>query len=155
MWTILTIRNSRQQKIASAASWCILLFCPAILLLRDKAGLSEFTDQIVQRADVQEMIRRVNFYVDPEAEKAGYDKMTSLLKIHFKDGRVIAGRADLGKGSPADPMTLEEAAWKFRGCAEYAEWPKAKTEKIIDGVKALESVSDVRTLSPLLSLEKG
>lgn len=130
-------------------------FCLAILLLRGKAGLSEFTDQVVQKPDVQDMIRRINFYVDPEAEKAGYDKMTSLLQIHFKDGRVITGRADFGKGSPADPMTFEEAAVKFRGCAEYAEWPKAKTEKIIDFVKSLESALDVAPLSPLLSEEKG
>jgi 2-methylcitrate dehydratase PrpD len=130
-------------------------FCLAVLLLRGKAGLNEFTDQIVQRADVQDMIRRVNFYVDPEAEKAGYDKMTSLLKIHFNDGRVIVGRADFGKGSPADPMTFEEAAVKFRGCAEYAEWPKAKTEKIIDLVKTLESAPDVGVFTPLLSMEKG
>ena len=129
-------------------------FCLAILLLRGEAGLTEFTDQIVQRADVQDMIRRINFYVDPEAEKAGYDKMTSLLKIHLKNGQVIAGRADFGKGSPADPMTFEEAATKFRGCAEYAEWPKAKSEKIIDFVKTLESVPDLGALSPLLSLEK-
>ncbi len=130
-------------------------FCLAILLLRGKAGLSEFTDQIVQRADVQDMIRRVNFYVDPEAEKAGYDKMTSLLKIRLKDGRVIAGRADFGKGSPADPMTFDEAAMKFRGCAEYAVWPKTKTEEIIDFVKTLESIPDVSALSPLLSAVKG
>src|SRR5690242_16628096 len=126
-------------------------FCLAILLLRGKAGLSEFTDQVVQRTDVQDMIHRINFYVDPEAERAGYDKMTSLLKIHFKDGRVIAGRADFGKGNPADPMTFEEAATKFRGCADYAEWPKTKTEKTIDFVKALESAKDVDALSPLLS----
>jgi 2-methylcitrate dehydratase PrpD len=126
-------------------------FCLAILLLRGKAGLSEFTDQVVQRTDVQDMIHRINFYVDPEAERAGYDKMTSLLKIHFKDGRVITGRADFGKGSPADPMTFEEAATKFRGCADYAEWPKTKTEKIIDFVKALESAKNVDALSPLLS----
>jgi len=130
-------------------------FCLAILLLRGKAGLSEFTDQVVQRTDVQEMIHRINFYVDPEAERAGYDKMTSLLKIHFKDGRVIAGRADFGKGSPADPMTFEEAATKFRGCADYAEWPKTKTEKIIDFVKALESAKNVDALSPLLSSKEG
>ena len=130
-------------------------FCLAILLLRGQASLSEFTEQIVQRADVQDMIRRVNFYVDPEAEKAGYDKMTSLLKIHLKDGRIISGRADFGKGSPADPMTFEEAALKFRGCAEYAEWPNAKTEKVIGFVKTLESLSDVSVLLPLLSLEKA
>jgi 2-methylcitrate dehydratase PrpD len=130
-------------------------FCMAILLLERKAGLGEFADRVVQRADVQEMIRRVNFYVDPEAESAGYDKMTSLLKIHLKDGRVITGHADFGKGSPANPMTFEEAATKLRGCADFADWPKLKTEKIIDYVRALDSAPDVSTLSPLLSAEKG
>jgi 2-methylcitrate dehydratase PrpD len=129
-------------------------FCMAILLLRGKAGLGEFSDEVVQRTDVQEMIGRVNFYVDPEAESAGYDKMTSLLKIHLKDGRVIAGRADFGKGSPANPMTFEEAAGKFRGCAEYADWPKVKTEKIITLVKTMDAAPDVSALSALLSAER-
>jgi 2-methylcitrate dehydratase PrpD len=128
-------------------------YCLAILLLEGKAGLGEFSDKVVQRADVQEMIGRVNFYVDPEAESAGYDKMTSLLKIHLKDGRVITGRAEFGKGSPANPMTFEEAAAKFRGCAEFAEWPKAKTEKIIAFVKSLDAAPDASALTPLLSVE--
>src|SRR6266849_5640386 len=129
-------------------------FCIAILLLERKAGLGEFSDKVVQRADVQEMIRRVNYYVDPEAESAGFDKMTSILKIHLKDGRVIAGRAEFGKGSPANPMTFEEAAAKFRGCAEYADWPSVKTEKIIAFVRALDSAPDVSALSPLLTAER-
>ena len=130
-------------------------FCLAILLLERKAGLSQFLDKVVQRADVQEMIRKVNFYVDAEAESAGYDKMRSILKIHLKDGRVITGRADFGKGSPANPMTFEEAATKFRGCAEFADWPRDKTEKIIAFVKVLDSAPDVRAVTPLLSAERG
>jgi 2-methylcitrate dehydratase PrpD len=93
--------------------------------------------------------------VDPEAESAGYDKMTSILKIHLKNGIVISGRADFGKGSPANPMSFGEAAAKFRGCAEFAEWPKAKTEKIVALTRNLESVSDMAALSPLLSAEAG
>src|SRR5713101_7806948 len=130
-------------------------FCLAILLLERKAGLSEFLDRVVQRTDVQEMIRKVNFYVDPEAESAGYDKMRSILKIQLKDGKVISGRADFGKGSPANPMSFDEAAVKFRGCAEFACWPKDKTEKITAFVKTLDSTQDVRALSPLLSSEKA
>jgi 2-methylcitrate dehydratase PrpD len=126
-------------------------FCLAILLLEHKAGLGQFSDKVVQRPDVQEMIRRINFYVDPEAEGAGYDKMTSILKIHLTDGSVITGRADFGKGSPANPMNFDETAEKFRGCAEFAEWPKAKTEEIITFTKALEAAPDVSALSPLLS----
>ena len=130
-------------------------FCVAILLLERKAGLGEFSDTVVQRPDVQEMIRKINFYVDPEAESAGFDKMTSILQIHLKDGRVIAGRADFAKGSPVDPMSFEETATKFSGCAEYAQWPKNKAEKIIALVRALDWASDVSALSPLLSAEKG
>jgi 2-methylcitrate dehydratase PrpD len=130
-------------------------FCMAILLLRGKAGLSEFSDKVVQEPEVQEMIGRVNFYVDPEAENAGFDKMTSLLKIHLRDGRIITGRADFAKGSPANPMSFNEAAAKFRGCAEFAEWPKQKTEKLITYLKTLESIRDLSGLSPLLSAEKG
>ena len=126
-------------------------FCLAILLLERKAGLSQFSDKVVQRPDVQAMIRRINFYVDPEAESAGYDKMTSILKIHRKDGSVITGRADFAKGSPTNPMSFDEAATKFRGCAEFAEWPKAKTEKIIAFTRALEAAPDMSALSPLLS----
>jgi 2-methylcitrate dehydratase PrpD len=126
-------------------------FCLAILLLEHKAGLVQFSDNVVQRPDVQEMIRRINFYVDPEAESAGYDKMTSILKIHLTDGGVITGRTDFGKGSPANPMSFDETAEKFRGCAEFAEWPRAKTEEIITLTKALETAPDVSALSPLLS----
>jgi 2-methylcitrate dehydratase PrpD len=130
-------------------------FCMAILLLRGKAGLSEFSDPVVQSADVQEMIGRVNFYVDPEAEKAGFDKMTSLLRIHLRDGQVITGRADFAKGSPAYPMSFNEAAAKFRECTGFAEWPKQKTEKLITYVKTLDSTRDVSALAPLLSTERG
>ena len=129
-------------------------FCMAILLLRGKAGLSEFSDHVVQSGDVQDMISRVNFYVDQEAEKAGYDKMTSLLKIRLKDGRVITGRADFAKGSPANPMSFDEAAAKFRGCAEFATWPGDKTESLITQVKTLDSARDLSALSPLLSVGK-
>src|SRR3982074_3654602 len=128
-------------------------FCLAILLLERKAGLGQFSDKVVQRSDVQEMIGKINFYVDPEAENAGFDKMTSILRVHLRDGTMVTGRADFAKGSPANPMSFDEAATKFRGCAEFAEWPKAKTEKIISVTKDLESVTDMSVLSPLLSAE--
>jgi 2-methylcitrate dehydratase PrpD len=127
-------------------------FCMAILLLDRKAGLNEFTDAVVQRSDVQELLKGVKFYVDPESEKAGLNKMTSLLKIHLKNGQVIFGRADFAKGHPANPMTFEEEADKFRGCAEFARWSAAKTETVIQMVRTLEDVQDVSKLSAALTL---
>ena len=126
-------------------------FCLSILLLDGKADQTKFTDGVVNRPDVQQMMRRVRFYTDPEAEKAGYDKMTTILKITLKDGRVILGRADFGKGSPTNPMSYDEVADKFLGCAAFAEWPTSKAKQVIDVVRRLENISDVRTLTALLS----
>jgi 2-methylcitrate dehydratase PrpD len=124
----------------------------SILLLMRKAGLGEYTDAVVQRSDVQAMIPRVNFYVDPEAEKAGFDKMTSIIKIHMKDGKIISGRAEFAKGSPANPMSYDEVADKFRGCAEFAKWPSEKAEAIIESVKSFERLPDVSSFTSKLAL---
>ncbi len=126
-------------------------FCMAILLLERKAGLPEFTDEVVNRPDVQAMIQKVDFGVHPEAEAAGYDKMTTIIEITLTGGRTISGRADFGKGSPANPMSYEEVADKFRGCAAFSRWPSDKTERVINLVMRLEDLSDVRELTALLS----
>ncbi len=124
-------------------------FCMAILLLEGKAGLPEFTDATVQRADVKAMIEKINFRVHSEAEAAGYDKMTTIIDIHLKDGRTVSGRADFGKGSPANPMSYEEVAEKFRGCAGQAGWATAKVEGIIESGHRLESLKDIYGLMGL------
>ena len=126
-------------------------FCLAILLLDRKAGLAEFTDATVQRRDVQELIRRIEFTVSPEAEAAGLDKMTSILRVRLKDGRVLSGRAQFAKGSPSNPMTYDEVADKFRGCATFARWPAAKAEAVIAAVRTLEDLPDVSGLSAALA----
>jgi 2-methylcitrate dehydratase PrpD len=126
-------------------------FCVAILTLERKAGLAQFQDAVVGRPEVQEMIKRVNFYVDPEAEAAGFDKMTSIIKIHLKDGKVINGRAEFAKGSPANPMSYDEVADKFRGCADFAKWPAQKAEGMIAAVKTLENMGDVSRLAEFLT----
>src|SRR5216683_416854 len=126
-------------------------FCMSILLLDRKAGLVEFQDKVVQRPDVQEMVKRVNFYIDPEAESAGLDKMTSIMKITMKDGKVYTDRAEFAKGSPSNPMSYDEVTDKFRGCAEFAKWPTSKTESVIASVKSLEYLSDMSKLAPALT----
>ena len=126
-------------------------FCMAILLLDGKAGLAEFTDETVTRPDVKAMIERIDFGIHPEAEAAGYDKMTTIIDIHLKDGATISGRADFGKGSPANPMSFDEVADKFRSCAEFAHWPKAKAESVVAMVRDLEQLTDIRELTRQLA----
>jgi 2-methylcitrate dehydratase PrpD len=96
------------------------------------------------------MIKRVNFHVHPVAEAAGYNKMTTILDLHLKDGRTISGKADFALGSPADPMSFDDVAAKFEDGAKFANWPAAKTVKIIEGVRKFEELKDIRALTELL-----
>jgi 2-methylcitrate dehydratase PrpD len=127
-------------------------FCMAILLLERKAGLAEFTDEVVNRRDVRNMIEKVQFGVHPEAEAAGYEKMTTIIDIALTDGRRISGRADFGKGSPTNPMTDEELADKFRECAAWGGLSKPNAEKVVDLVFSLEKLKSIRELTRLLGI---
>jgi 2-methylcitrate dehydratase PrpD len=125
-------------------------FCIAILLVDRKAGLAEFNDETVNRADVKAMIERIDFGVHPEAEAAGYDKMTTIIEIALKDGRRIEGRADFGKGSPANPMSFDEVAEKFLDCAAFAGHPADRARAVVGKVRDLENVTEMGEVTALL-----
>lgn len=126
-------------------------FCMASLLLYGKAGLNQFQDDVVNRPEVQSMIKRVRLVVDPRADAAGYNKMRTYVTIKLKDGRTITGQADFATGSPAHPMSYDEVAAKFQDCTDFAKWPKQKAKAIIEMVRGIEDISNVRTLTALLA----
>jgi 2-methylcitrate dehydratase PrpD len=125
-------------------------FCMAILLLERKAGLPQFTDDVVNRDDVQAMIRKIDFGMHPEAEAAGFDKMTTIIEIALDDGRVVKGAADFGKGSPANPMSDDELAEKFRQCAAWGGVDRERIERVLDLAWRIETLADVNELTSLL-----
>ncbi|MEO7744288.1 MAG: MmgE/PrpD family protein [Usitatibacter sp.] len=125
-------------------------FCMAILLLERKGGLEQFTDKVVNRPDVQAMIAKVDFGVHPEAEAAGFDKMTTIIEVELLDGTLIKGRADFGKGSPANPMSDAELAEKFGQCAAWGGLSRDHTQAVLDLVWKIETLTDVNALTRLL-----
>jgi len=48
-------------------------------------------------------------------------------------------------------MSFEEVADTFRGCADFAQWPRPRSERVIDFVRGLEMVPDVSRLNQLLA----
>jgi len=137
-------RNELQAKFS-------MEFCMAILLLERKAGLAQFTDEVVNRPDVQALLRRVDFGVHPEAEAAGVDKMTTIVEVELDDGTTFKASADFGKGSPVNPMSDRELERKFFECAGWGRVDAAVARRIVDMAWRIEELADVRELTRLLA----
>jgi len=127
-------------------------FCLASILVLRKAGLAEFTDEVVAPPDVREAIGKIDYgvYSEEEANAGEYTRLTTFIDILLKDGRRISARADHAKGSPRMPMSDADVADKFRECAAFAGWPDARAEETIALISRLEEVQDVRSLTGLL-----
>src|SRR2546421_5922092 len=140
-------RNELQAKFS-------MEFCMAILLLERKAGLGQFTDEVVNRPDVQALLQRVDFGVNAEAEAAGFDKMTTIIEVELDDGTVVKGAADFGKGSPANPMSDDELKDKFRQCAAWGGLDAEQTRTVIDLAWRIETLDDVGELTQHLRIKR-
>ena len=129
-------------------------FALALVALEGRAGLHEFTDATLARADVQAMIGRVDFTAFDEAGPdcaPDYTNVTTCLEIVLKDGTRHDGRADYPPGSPRAPMSFDDVAEKTLGCAAFGGWPEDGMRAAIDLVARLEEVAHIGELTGLLS----
>ena len=143
-------RHQPRTKLESKFS---LEFALATMLLERTVNLFHFSDEFVNRADVQDLIARVDYttYPEEEARAGDYTLVTAFLEVELGDGRRLADRIDYHKGTIFNPMSEPEVVDKFRHCAEFAGWPKTKTEQAIGIVEALEHLDDVGKLARCLS----
>lgn len=126
-------------------------FCLAIALLERKVDLSQFTDRKVQDARVQEMIKKVSFYIRPDLksiESSGNPSAT--VTVVMKDGKKFEKRVDEAKGSPENPLSQNDVKGKYRECARVVQSEK-EMEKTIEWVENLESLKDISLLTELLT----
>jgi 2-methylcitrate dehydratase PrpD len=124
-------------------------FAAAIALSKRWVSLGDFSDSGVRDPVLQALMAKVAFSAYGKSEP-GYSNVTTLISVEMNDGRRFSLRADYGKGNPLLPMSFNDLAEKFRGCADYAHWPSSHSEEAIAIVRDLENVSDIRTLTRLL-----
>ena len=126
-------------------------FCMAILLLERKAGLEQFTDEVVNRPDVQAMIAKVDFGVHPEAEAAGFDKMTTIIEIELDGRQAHQGPGRLRQGQPRQPDDRRRARREVPPVRRVGRArQKDAIEEVLELAWKIEELKDVRDLTRLL-----
>lgn len=116
----------------------------AIALLRRRAGVADFTDEVVQSPEVQEMLQRCHHVVDPEID-ARRQHMETRITIRMKDGRVFETLAHTAVGHPTKRMTHEQLEAKFHDCASLVI-DRAQADRAIEMIWNLESLGNVADL---------
>jgi 2-methylcitrate dehydratase PrpD len=140
------IHNKPQSALQTKFS---MPFAAAVALQRRRMSLGEFTEETVRDPALQALMAKVSFSAYTKKEP-GYSNVTTLLTVEMTDGRIFSLRADYGKGNPLRPMTFDDLAEKFRGCADYARWNSSKSEDVIAIMRDFESLNDVRDLTRLV-----
>ncbi len=130
-------------------------FCLAIALLDRKAELSQFTDARVRDPKVQQFIKKVTFFVRPDlktVENSG--NPSASVKVVTKAGKEFVKRVDEAKGSPTNPLTLNELKAKYRDCAKTVQ-SEEEVEKTIELVENLDTLKSISPLADLLTFSSG
>jgi 2-methylcitrate dehydratase PrpD len=118
----------------------------AVALLLGRAGVREFTDECVQRADVLSLRSKV--FATPDET---LDKAAGHVRIALKDGRTLERDVPHAIGSLEKPMSDRALEAKFR---ELAVDTSCEAEELIQVMWSLEELDDVTRLTRAASRQR-
>ncbi|MDI6776330.1 MAG: MmgE/PrpD family protein [Syntrophales bacterium] len=125
-------------------------FCLAAALTDGKIGVGQFTDESINRSEIQDLISRTKF-VHPEDWSEDIISPQEVV-VRLKDGREFSRKVSFADvpGSPRNPITWEEQCNKFRDCAQIV-LPAKKINEIVELVLHFDELRDVNELTKLLT----
>jgi 2-methylcitrate dehydratase PrpD len=125
-----------------------LPFCLASIVLDRKAGIRQFRDEFVKSPRVQDMMKRVKTYLNPDIESRGYDRILSIVEVKLKDGKTFNKESGPYRGSPQNPLTQGALEQKFKECGELV----LDGGKISDALRLINGIEDVGDLNELIHM---
>lgn len=138
------------------AKFC-LRYMMAVALIDKVAGIAQFTDARVQQDDVQALMQKVHVSVPPDFERHrgtwgenGSSWGETRLRVTLNDGTSVATARSYARGYPQDPATWDDVKGKFLECAGGI-LPKEASAEVMDMVRDLETLPDVRRLTSALT----
>jgi 2-methylcitrate dehydratase PrpD len=122
-----------------------LEFCIALALQERNVSLQKFTDSKVKEPGIQQLIKKIKKEVTEEAGKKGTEYPIAILMVRMKNGKSYPCRAEKRKGSPLNPLSVEEVTAKFMDCAQLNYSPN-QSRRIFDTVTNMEKAKDIDEL---------
>jgi len=125
-------------------------YCAALAVTGDARDPESFSDRAVSDPALRALASRVTLHVDEKAEAVYPRQFGSNVELVLDDGKVRNASVYDPHGTPADPCDDAEHEAKFRRLAG-ACLPAASVENVLDAVRRLSELPDVRSLSKSLA----
>ena len=145
LWEPLATKHSPANGYAAKFSLPYLL---AIMLVKGRATLAEFTDEAARDQAVLAVAGKVGYEVDATIDYPR--QFIGHVAIRLRDGRLLEERQDHPRGGPDFPMTREEVEAKFLGNAALAV-PEEQAARVVRTVGDLAAQADINTLMDSLT----
>jgi len=138
----------KQRPTSSYGSKFSLPYSIAVMLIRGRAGLEEFSDEVIRDPEVLSLAKKVRYELDPTIDYPRH--FSGHVKIVLADGGILEENQPHPRGGLESPLPPEEIERKFRANARLA-LSGQQLELIVESVKRLEQLSSITALSDLLS----
>jgi 2-methylcitrate dehydratase PrpD len=140
--------ENKQRPSSSYGAKFSLPYGIAVMLVRGKAGLQEFSDEAIRDPVILTLAKKVRYELD---ETIDYPRhFSGHVKVVLDDGNVLEEDQPHPRGGFEDPLAPEEIQAKFRANAGLA-LPPAQVDAIINLTNNLEKLPVITDLTELLS----
>lgn len=121
----------------------------ALQVVKGSNDFDAYIEENLQDPEIVALAERIFTNTDEEVQSWFPETLGARVTIKFKDGQTEEEVVRDCRGSPGNPMTAEELETKARNIAGMS-MSEQSFQKVIDIVRSLESVSDIRSLGDLL-----
>jgi 2-methylcitrate dehydratase PrpD len=137
----------KQKPVSSYGAKFSLPYSIAVMIVRGRAGLDEFTEEAIRDPAVLNLACKVRYELDPTIDYPRH--FSGHVKVFMQDGTLLEENQPHPRGGFEDPLPPAEIEEKFRANARLT-LPAGKVEDVIQAVNRLEALPAITILTDKL-----
>jgi 2-methylcitrate dehydratase PrpD len=137
----------KQKPSSSYGAKFSLPYSIAVMLIRGRAGLEEFSEAAIRDPKLLTLAAKVRYELDPTIDYPRH--FSGHVRVRMKDGKVLEENQPYPRGGLEDPLPPAEIEAKFRANARLA-LPMDKIDEIVKLIDRLEEIPSIGILTEKL-----